>query len=65
MCASVFDSARNGTDLVGKFEGHRDLGFDLDWFAVQKVRAILPLLHSIDRGLREHRVSSEHLDSGD
>jgi DNA gyrase inhibitor GyrI len=51
--------------LLRKFEAYGDLGFDLYWFAVQKIRAILPLLHSIDRGPREHRVSTEHPDSGD
>ena len=39
---------------------HRDLRIDLNRIAIQNVRPISPLLHCIDSGGNQHRMTAQH-----
>src|SRR5258707_7689344 len=47
--------------LVGQLEIYRDLRLNLDWFAVEQVRLVLPLLDGICRGFGEVGISAQNL----
>src|SRR4029077_2920139 len=42
-------------------EGHLHLRVHFDRFSVQQVRLVLPLLHRLDRGRSQHRVTANQL----
>lgn len=51
--------------LVGQLEVDGDLSLDLDWFAIQKIRLVLPLLDCIGRSFSQLLLSAQDLDLGD
>src|SRR6266576_996647 len=46
---------------AGQREVHLHLRINFDRFAVQQVRLVLPLLHRLDRGRSQHRVTADQL----
>ena len=42
----------------GQGEINRDLRVDFNWFSIQKIRTVAPLLYCFDCGLREHRQTA-------